>query len=489
MNAIFSSKFVRLLRAFDEQDLKAFDTWLRSPWCNSNKNLTRLLDRLKRHHPDFDDPKLTKEKLFRQVLPEGKFSDRRMNNLLSEAYLAAEKFLSFQHFSRDRGLQKTLLAGEFQSRYLDDWFFRDAYREIERLEKKDVKEWEEHLDLFRLYRLIYHHPHQGPRMQPGGSTIGKMDEQLDLLYLLEKAAIIGEKIARSRLMRGEGYEVENGLRKWEALSEGIQHPAIDLYRKRFAALKENRLDMYRELREALLNNMEKLNAKEQKLHLLALLNDTMSLIKSGQLDITDSLPLYQLGLDTGVLLHQGKLTSTTYTTIVTASNTKGTFDFTTQFIKTYTKRVDEKIRDDCFNWAQAHTAYWKKDLEECLNILRQDTFKAPNFQLIGRVLHAQVYFDLFLKDASYESFLFSFLDTFEKWLNREKVWSKPVKASFLRFVQICRVLARYYADVEPRKIDSLLENESNIQALNWLKQKKKELLRIKRSGEDQRLLR
>lgn len=209
MPTLSSTKFLRLLRTFNEAELKAFDAWLRSPWCNSNKNLPRLLGKLKRHHPNFEQAKLDKEKLFRQVLPEGKFSDRRMNNLLSEAYLAAEQFIAFQRLAGNPGLQKTLLAEEFQGRYLDDWFFRDAYREIERLEAMEVKDWESQLGLlYRLYRLIYHHHSQEPRMQPGASPIAKMGAQADLLYLLEKAAIINEMIARNRLIQGENHEVQ-----------------------------------------------------------------------------------------------------------------------------------------------------------------------------------------------------------------------------------------------------------------------------------------
>lgn len=488
MPALTSTKFLRLLQTFDESELKAFDAWLRSPWCNSNKNLPRLLDRLKKYHPYFDNPRLDKENLFYQVLPKGKFSDRRLNNLLSEAFLAAEKFLIFQHVSDDYSLQKAMLAEEFQSRYLDDWFFGNTYKEIERLEAREVLDWEEHLGLYRLYRLIYHHPNQEPRMQPGASPIGKMGAHVDLLYLLEKAAIINEMMARNRLIQGEDHDAQAELKKWKAVSEGVHHPSIDLYRMRFAFLAENRLSQYWALRESLVNTMEQLNEREQKLHLLSLLNDTIAFIKSGQLDITDSLPLYQLGLQTGALLHQGKLTRNTYTTIVITSNTKGTFDYTTHFIETYTKRVDEPIRDDCYQWAQAHTSYWKKDLEQCLKILQQHTFKTPYFQLVSRVLHTQAYFDLYLIDDSYQFYLFNFFEAFEKWLAREKVWSRSTRASFLRFVQICRALARYHADAltGPQKVEQLLEEEHDVQALNWLKQKKAEVVRLK-SGKKPRL--
>ena len=80
MNSIFTSKFVLTIKTLGEDELKAFENWLRSPWCNSNKNLIRLFEQLKKYYPQFKTNKLTKEKLFRKVLPNGKFSVRRMNN-------------------------------------------------------------------------------------------------------------------------------------------------------------------------------------------------------------------------------------------------------------------------------------------------------------------------------------------------------------------------------------------------------------------------
>jgi hypothetical protein len=130
MSTPSATKFFQLLQTMEPAEVKAFDLWLQSRWCNTNKNLVRLLARVMQYYPAFTDPKLTKERLFRQVLPDGKFSERRMNNLLSEAYLAGERFLVFQRFAGNHELQQMLLAQEFQGRALDDWFFRHAHREI-----------------------------------------------------------------------------------------------------------------------------------------------------------------------------------------------------------------------------------------------------------------------------------------------------------------------------------------------------------------------
>ena len=145
----------------------------------------------------------------------------QMNNLLSEGYLAAERFLVFQNLSHNQNLQKNLLTKELQGRSLDEWFFRDIEEEVERLEELPVKEWEDHLQLYQLHRRIYHHPSQSRRMQPGELTIVKMDEELDLLYLLEKAAIITEKTFRNRIIKNENHDIDRDLRLWQVERENI----------------------------------------------------------------------------------------------------------------------------------------------------------------------------------------------------------------------------------------------------------------------------
>ena len=482
MVSAFSSKYFEILKTLSESELKSLDSWLNSSWCNSNKNLITLLDKVKKYYPDFNNDRLTKERLFKQVLPKGKYSDRRMNNLLSEGYQATEKFIIFQKLSQDKKLQKDLLSQEFQGRHLEDWFFRDIQKEITRLEEKEVKDWEDHLDLLRLSRRMYHHPNQNPRMQSGGETIVKMGEQLDLVYLLEKAAIINEKIVRNRIVKAENHEIEAELEKWRCACKNIQHPALIFYKMRFAYTEENRAEQYFKIKKAFLEQYETLNLKEQKIHLINLLNDTALLVKRSKIAITELFPLYKLGLETEIILHQGTLTRSNYSSIVVVSNTKHEFSFTQKFIKEYTCKLEENIREEAREWANAHTAYYQENYDECLNILVKYNPKDIIFQRIGKFLTIQVYFDLYLTDASYQEYTLSYLDAVEKWIRREKLISDKIKKSYISFIQVCRVLIKTVGDVDMnrKKIASLLDKEDNIQGLEWLNRKISHVLSLKK---------
>jgi len=357
------------------------------------------------------------------------------------------------------------------------WFFKSVEQEMEALQQQSVMSWEDRLMLFQLQRAVYHHPIRSPRMKAGDQTIVRMSEQLDLVYLLEKAVIIEEKRSRTLLLQDENHDLETETSRWLSASEGVTHPAIGLYRTRFAADQEPDLPMHMEMRAAFVEQFSRLSGREQKLHLLYLINDAKRLIRHGQLDITALLPLYKIGLETNLLLHEGQLTRNTYTSIVMASNTKGEFDFSHQFIASYSRFVDEAIREDCERWARAHTTYWSRQLNECLALLVKKEFNTPHFQLIGRVLRAQAYFDLYLEDHSYRDYLFSYLDSYERWLYRKKEYSDSFKMAFLNFVQKCRQLLDCYEapDFEKAQIEGLLDDTVNIQALNWLRHKQREI--------------
>ena len=190
------------------------------------------------------------------------------------------------------------------------------------MEEKAVKDWDEHVDLLRMLRRVYHHPTQNPRMETGPALINKMNEQVDLVYLLEKATIINEKIFRNRILKNENHDVEAELKKWYTVSEGVDHPVLGFYRRRFAYQEAEMLDQFLSLRADFFERFRELNEMEQKVQLLSLMNDGFYLRKKGQLQFFDLLSFYKFGFQHQLLLHNGIMTRITFTTAVAISNTQ-----------------------------------------------------------------------------------------------------------------------------------------------------------------------
>jgi len=403
-----------------------------------------------------------------------------MNNLLSKAYLAAERFIAFQHFNSDQRLQTDLITKELQSRSLDEWFFKSTHKNIEALEQKEIKNWEDHFYLLQLLRSNYHHPEQTFKTQSGNTTIVKMGEQIDLLFLLEKAAIINEKISRNRILKNENHDIPSELKIWRLAAKDISHPAIDLYRLRFEYDADNFLEKYQQLKAAFLERFEALNPKEKRIHLISLMNDTVVLIRAKKLDLSARFTLYKLGLENGILLNNGVLSLKTFVSILSDSNMLKDFHYSSFVIEAYIQKLNPSVQKDALQWALAHKAYHQKNLEECLELLLHYEFDEYFFKIMSKLLTTQLYFDLFLKGSSYDEYLFNYFDSFEKWLQREKFRSKFNKQSFLRLIQKSRQLAKLHIK-KPLQVDlvrNLLEGENNIQAPKWLKQKIEEVIAL-----------
>ena len=461
-----------------EEELKSFGHWLRSPWCNSNKNLVTLFEKLKKYYPAFDNRKLTKEKLAGLVLPKSKFSEKRINNLLSEAFLAAKKFMVFQSLNQKEGLRQNLLLQEFRRRNLDDWSFRESEKEILRLETKKTKEWEDYLDLFLLNRQLYLHP----RQKVSGDIVLKMGKQIDLLYLLEKASLINDKIFRNRILKHENYDLDRELDLWKSGAEGIDHPALNFYKKRFEFTSENILEKHLELRELFFQNYESLNKLEQRIHLLSLTNDAAYLRKKGQLNMREILAIYKFGFQTNILPVEGNLTTNTFASIITMSNALKDFEFSKSFCDTYSQYLPEEIREDAVNWAVAGREYRMGNLENSLNILLQREPKSFIFKRVSKVLNLQVYFDLYLRDPSYYDYLMDYCGAFEKWVNREKFLSTSIKEPILQFIQRSKELIKFATEISPdeQKLSKFLEGEKGVEARTWLLQKRDDILGLKK---------
>ena len=92
-------KLFTLLSAFSKEELKKFEKFIASPYFNNERNFKPLYKILKQHHPSFDDPNLSEEKIFKKLYP-GKHYDEKsalsMRVLQSQMAGMAEKFMYYE---------------------------------------------------------------------------------------------------------------------------------------------------------------------------------------------------------------------------------------------------------------------------------------------------------------------------------------------------------------------------------------------------------
>jgi len=254
------------------------------------------------------------------------------------------------------------------------------------------------------------------------------------------------------------------------LAQKSKHPAISLYKKRFEYEQDNLLENFQAIKNQYFENEYLLNIKDRKIHLISLLNDFKYLRAKGLLNIVDSLPLFKEGLRTNVLLHNGVISTSMFVTILSASNTAGDFEYSRYFLKVYCNTLEPNTRMDGKTFGTAHTLNKEGKHEAALDILVDHEFEVIFFKITGAILKLQLYFELLLKDSSYESLLFNFAHTLEKRLYRREDFSRSNVTGYIRFVQKTTKLAKIYLDVDfkENKLEILLSDKTNTQAINWL---------------------
>src|SRR5258706_12075729 len=102
---MLKSSLFEIIRTFSKEDLIKFDDFVKSPYHNRNSNVVKLFMAIKKFAPDFKDPKLSKEEVWKKIFPAKEYNYGIMKNLIHDLNKLSLKFLQLQNY----------LAKEFDS--------------------------------------------------------------------------------------------------------------------------------------------------------------------------------------------------------------------------------------------------------------------------------------------------------------------------------------------------------------------------------------
>ena len=105
-----------ILKTFQKEDLKCFDSFINSPYHNTNKVLMRLFKEIRRFYPEYSHEKLTYESLYDKLYPGKTFSERTIKNRLTEFSQLLRSFLANERLKKDENGYYKLLIIELQKR-------------------------------------------------------------------------------------------------------------------------------------------------------------------------------------------------------------------------------------------------------------------------------------------------------------------------------------------------------------------------------------
>jgi len=148
---IAKSRLFSYLEKLDKEDTKQIQRYLQSPFfkVDSRDRVIQLFDYIKKFHPDYDIPKLSNEALERKM----KFTN--YNNVKSALVTCIEEYLTIKAFKENEYLNTYLFSKTLNELNLESEFQKFSKKEIEKLNRKEVKSEEDYYLKYKLLREMF----------------------------------------------------------------------------------------------------------------------------------------------------------------------------------------------------------------------------------------------------------------------------------------------------------------------------------------------
>ncbi|MEO8399852.1 MAG: hypothetical protein ABI550_08580 [Ignavibacteriaceae bacterium] len=440
---MIQSKSIRVLKTFSEEELKQFSDFLRSPFHNKNKNLIKLFNILEKYHSQYE---VENEIVYSKVYPGKKYNYDNLKKLMSELFLILEMFLSHLKLKKEKFTSDKYLLEEYVQRKLNELFLFKVKKVNEKLEAKNCYNigFEDKFYLECLIKDFYIDNNMVFTI-PLDRLIRK-SEYLLCFFLENMLTDINDIISLRGLGRNKFKQsliTESFLQSLDIkiFLEYLSHNKIKnnyivfLINSILMLMYPKNETYFNQAKHLILNNYDyiyKENPKEFSGYFLILANYCGKMSKRGKTEFNlEGFELYKHYLkvlsesfDKG----ENTMQSLFYLNLIMKGITVNELDWVEEFIRNYTKYLEQKDRENTYNYANALLNFKKEKYEKSLSYLSKIPLKSNNYpNLEINLATLKCYFELALYDAA-----FSLIDSSKHYLLTTNEFDYKAKEYFMK---------------------------------------------------------
>jgi hypothetical protein len=434
-----SAKLIQILNTLSPKEFKKLETYMQSPFFNTNPRLITMVKLLRKATPDFEHPSLGKEALFRAMYgKEVAYNEQQVYDHISFLMRHLEDFLVQLDLEEDDYLKKIKLMRTLTNRGLNDHFSRTEKKVRRKLTKEGGRNSDYFLNEFNLNRESNYSFTK--RYQRGfDNNLINMVQSLDAFYFITKLRYACEILSRSKIVNFS-YELEMMPEIIACLQEDehpfLQIPAIQIYLKIYLLLTEpeHESDHYQDLVNLLEQHCQEFEVSEGQTMITFAMNFCINKVNSGEGQYFQKIfQLYQLMIKNDVLLVDGKLNHQYFKNIVSVGLNLKEFEWIRKFMDDYHIYITEEKRETAYNYNLANYYYYQKEYRKALRTLQFLEIDDVYYHLSVKKLLLKTYYELEEEDS-----LESLVSTFYAYIKRNKTISKSnfeAYRNLLRFVR------------------------------------------------------
>ena len=88
------TKLIELLSSLSVWELKSFEKYVASPFFNVSSTVSKLLEVLIKHYPEFDSEKLTEQNIYKDLFVKQRFNHQRLRYVMTDLTFLLQDCLS-----------------------------------------------------------------------------------------------------------------------------------------------------------------------------------------------------------------------------------------------------------------------------------------------------------------------------------------------------------------------------------------------------------
>jgi len=482
---MLKSKFIDVIRTFSKDELKEFRDFVYSPFHNSNKNVIKIFELIKKHSPDYTTDLIDKEKLFNKIYPGKKYNDTVIRILLSDLLRLSEEYLALKRARKYRFGDNLSLLEELRDRGLDSLYhtnYKDTLNILSEIDDTRTK----YFSIFELEVVnVDFHLRRDKQQQISSNVLNRV-ENLVYFMLIEivrniQDLVINENTFNAKFDFNIAYEFVKHFDFKAILEKLKQHrpehyPLMLIYYNLLNTLmKEEDEAAYDRLKTSMESYFSRMSKEEigrltHYLESCCLLRMKHNLEKYRK----EIFHVYELMLEYGVYsFGTDEMNAQRFKNIFIAAININDINWAEKFIEKYTVKVQPEYRESMRYYSRALIKFIKKDFNGAL----ADLNKVKNDYFILKMdiksWSLKIYYEL-----NYFEQAFSFIDSYRHFLSKNISISPVLKERHLSFLKFTSELMRLKSKADNISLQNIthdLSNNNNVVHKDWINEKIKEL--------------
>lgn len=462
-----NSHLVSVLRTFSKKEFRDLQKWLESPFHNQREDVLLLLKYLATNDHLQNERYLKKDKIYAKIFKEEAYDDAKLRQTMYFLLKSVEEFLVYQQMDYDELHIQIKLAGIYRERKLDKPF-KKTIRLIQELQEKLPYRNQQYLRNEYLLEqekyLLLENKERTVKM-----NLQEVSDALDISFL-------ADKLRQSCLMLAHQavYKAMYNIGLIEEVLHYIEthhlttHPAIGIYYYLYQTMADpDTPEHFEALEKQIFEYGSFFPPEEIKDIYLGAINYCIIKLNSGvETFFRKAFELYQKGIEERILFTNNTIDPYLFRNATAVALRLREFEWVDYFIHGYKDYMDEKHRDNFFQFNLARLRFEQNEYDSAIQLLAQTDFDDVLIHMSAKTMLLKIYYELNEIDA-----LESLLESMRTYLNRKELVG-AYRPNYQNIIRYTKKLVRInpYNKTQIEKLRQEIATANPITEKNWLLQ-------------------